>query len=242
MGRGGDPAALRLEPEQAAERTRDPDRAAAVAAHAGGHHAGGHRHRRTSAGAARRARAVPGVAGDAAVVGLGVGPGAELGHRGLADHDRAGRPESADHLAVGRHRGAVAAAAEGGHRAGDVELLLDGDRDAVQRAERATAALRRVACRRLGERLPLEHHREGIESGVVLTDPRQRGLDLGPRAGLPRRDPAGGLRDARRLARDVQHRVTRCRADRGRRAARRRVVPGRRPPRGRSPPGCRWRG
>ena len=59
MRRGGDPAALRLEPEQPAAGARDPDRAAAVAAQPDRHHAGGHRDRRTAAGAARGAARGP---------------------------------------------------------------------------------------------------------------------------------------------------------------------------------------
>ena len=39
MRRGGDPAALRLQPEQPAAGAGDPDRAAAVAAQADRHHA-----------------------------------------------------------------------------------------------------------------------------------------------------------------------------------------------------------
>ena len=109
---------------------------------------GGDGGRRTAAGAAGRARRVPGVAGDPAGDRLGVGERAELRHRRLADDHGARLAQPADHLGVGGGRRGVGLPAEGGDGAGDVELLLDRDRYAVQRVP----ALRRRRAARRGRR------------------------------------------------------------------------------------------
>ena len=70
-------------------------------------------------------------------VGLGVGEGAELRHRRLADDDRARGAQPADHLGVGGGGVELASPPNVVTRAGDVDLLLDRDRYAVQRAGRA---------------------------------------------------------------------------------------------------------
>ena len=82
---------VRLEAEEPAARGGDPDRAGAVGGDRGGHEPGGDRGRRAAAGAARRAVGVPRVAGHAPRDRLGERPQPELGHRRLADDDRAGR-------------------------------------------------------------------------------------------------------------------------------------------------------
>jgi hypothetical protein len=110
---------------------------------------------------------------------LGVREGAELRHGRLPDDDRSGFAEAADHLGVRRGRGAVPAAAERGHAAGDVELLLDRHRYAVQRS--AGVALTDSEEPRLLASLVREDHGERVELGVVRLDGGQRPGHLGPR-------------------------------------------------------------
>ena len=92
--------ALRLEPEQAGARRRDADRARAVHAERGRHHAGRHRCRGAAAGPARRALDVPRVARHAPGHRLRERPQAQLRHRRLADHHRAGRPQPPHDLRI----------------------------------------------------------------------------------------------------------------------------------------------
>ncbi len=191
MRRGGDPAPLRLEPEQPATGAGDPDRAAAVTPQPDRHHARGHRDRRTPTGAARGARGVPGVAGDAPRHRLGVGEGPELRHRRLPDDHRACRPEPADDLGVRGGRSGVGLAAEGGDATRDVDLLLDGDGYAVQRPGLLAGLV--VTGGRFGPGLVAEDHRERIEPGVEDPDPVQRLVGRSAGARLPGRDGTGGL-------------------------------------------------
>ena len=100
---------------------------------------------------------------------LGVGERAELRHRRLADDDRARGPEPAYDLGVGGDRRGVGLAAERRHAAGDVDLLLDRDRYAVQRAGRArrrpAASSRPSASARASS---ASTTRERVEPGVEL--------------------------------------------------------------------------
>ena len=120
---------------------------------------------------------IEGIAGRAVDGVAGVGAGREFGRVGLADHDGAGGPQP-------RHAGLVGlgdvvgeeGAAVGGAQARRVLRVLDGDRQAVQRAERMpriTAASAARAARRA--RSVVERH-DGIDGRVHGRDPGEAGL------------------------------------------------------------------
>ncbi len=75
----------------------------------------------------------PGVAGGAKRGALGEGVETDLGGVGLADDDRAGGAQAADHLAVLRLCLEGTGAAEGGGVLGEVDVVLDRDGDAQKR-------------------------------------------------------------------------------------------------------------
>ena len=83
------------------------------------HQPGGDRRGAAAAGAAGAALRVPGVAGDTPGRGLGEAGDRQLGQVGLADHDRPGRAQAADHLGV--------AAAGLGECVGAVRGVLPGE-------------------------------------------------------------------------------------------------------------------
>ncbi len=87
---GRDPTARRLDPEEAATRSRNADRPAAVRAVSEREHAGGDRRRRAARRAPGRARGIPRVPARAVQVGFRDGSDPELGRVALADHDEAG--------------------------------------------------------------------------------------------------------------------------------------------------------
>ena len=118
---------------------------------------------------------------------------AELRHPGLADDHRAGFAQPAHQLAVLGGGGGVAAAAEGGDAAGDVDLLLDRDGDAVQRARRPPRSQVPVPLRRLRPRLVGEDDRERVQGRVALGDARQARLDHLDGGDLPVRRTPGQL-------------------------------------------------
>ncbi len=104
----------------------------------------------------------------------------EFGHLGLADHDRARRAQPADDLGVGWSGVRVRPSPAAGDLAGDVDLILDGDRDAEQRRKIALSHPS-IDFVRLLER-PLAIHRgEGVELAVEPIDPAKRHLNKLPR-------------------------------------------------------------
>ena len=135
-----------------------------------------HRGRRPAAGPAWRAFQVPRVTRHAPRDRFGERPQPQLGHLGLADHDRPRRPQPADDLGVGRRRGRVRPRPTAGDLAGDVDLVLDCDRDTRQRQNIAPghASIGFVG---LLERPLGIHGGEGIELGVDPLDPAQRQRD-----------------------------------------------------------------
>src|SRR6266536_3017887 len=158
-----DQPAGRLDAGQPAQRRRDPDRAAAVGGGGQRHHPGGQRRARAAAGAARRPPERPGIAGDAEQAVGGVALGGELRQVGLADHDRARRPQPAGDQAVGagRRRVLEQQRAEGGGHALHVLDVLDQQGSAGQRPQRRPAGGAAVERARLLQR-PLgaeRHHR-----------------------------------------------------------------------------------
>ena len=96
--------------------------------------------------------------------GLGERPQHHLGHRGLADDDCARLAQPPHHLGVVCVGGPVGRAAVRRHLAGDVDVVLDGDRHAEQRQP-----LTRVEAGLRGGRLPTrgvgQHDAVGPQSG-----------------------------------------------------------------------------
>ena len=84
--------------------------------------------------------------------------------------------------------------APGGRRARDLETLLDGHRDAMQRAE-ALALLLQCGIRRFRAlaRLVAVHPDDGIERRIVFFDPRQEVVEQFERAHLLASDQRGKL-------------------------------------------------
>ena len=80
--------------------------------------------------------------------------------------------------------------AVGGDLAGDVDVVLDGDRDAEQRALAAGAAAR---VRLIGFETCAfgEHHAEGVQAGVVACDPLEVEVDELAGGDLSRGDQLG---------------------------------------------------
>ena len=123
----------RLEGRRAAPRGRAPDAPPRVASERQGTTAACDRSRRAAARPARRTRRIVWVADrpeDRAV----------LKHRRLGEHDRTGRAHPHHDRGVGLgHPIATLLVAAGTRQPGDVDPVLDGDRQAVQRTDRTVA-------------------------------------------------------------------------------------------------------
>ena len=112
-------------------------------------HVRGQRHRRAATAAARRARQVIRVAGDAKHVVESVRAQSKLGHIGFANDDAAGRLHALGHQAIfRRHKVAHQRRALHGGNARRVGEILDGLRHAVHPAHRLAARQLRIT--RLG--------------------------------------------------------------------------------------------
>ena len=186
LGSHRDAIALGLDPEQAAERGGDADRAAAVGAQGDADHAGGHGGGRPAARAAGRVVQRPGVARGAEGQGLREREDRQLGHVRLADDDGARFTQRAHDVGVALARAAVRQRAPRRDLAGDVRVVLDRHRHTEQRAPIARAATR-IGLVGLGQGAVGEHHAEGVQLRVRLPDAVERRLDE-----LARRDLAGG--------------------------------------------------
>ncbi len=177
FGRHRDTPTLGLEPEQPAPGRGNTNRTSAVGAERSADEAGGYRRPAAAAGAAWGTLQVPRIARRAEGWCLGERPDAQLGHIGLADHDRAGLAQLAHDLGIrGRGDVAVGVAAERGYLAGDIDVVLDGDRHTEQRAAPSGAAAR-VGLVGFEQRALGEHDAEGIQLPVEALDPPEVKLD-----------------------------------------------------------------
>ena len=100
VGAVGRAPAARLEPDQAAGRGGDADRAAAIVGVARRRNAGRHRRGRAAAGAAGRVAELPWVMGGAVGHRLGGAAGAALRRVGLGEDDQSGALPPRHHFAV----------------------------------------------------------------------------------------------------------------------------------------------
>ncbi len=132
------PAVGRLQPEQAAERGRDADRAVGVRAQRERHEPACDRAARTARRAARHVRSVMRIARGAVVHVLAGEVVGVLAHVERADENGAGRLQARDERRIGRGGRPVAVDLGAGQRrqARHVEQVLDGKRHAGERAER----------------------------------------------------------------------------------------------------------
>ena len=166
----------RAQTGHAAERRRDPERAAEVGALGQCDHAGGQGH---SAAAGRSTGAlgrVPRIAGGAEHLVEGVAAGGELRAVGLADDDRAGTPEPRDHGRVlGGHVVGEQRRPVGGAHAGHRCDVLDADRQPAQQA-RCLASRQRLVHRPSLVVGAVVHRDDRVQHRVELRDPFARGL------------------------------------------------------------------
>ena len=135
-GAGGHAAEGRLEPEDPAERGRDPDRAATIGAEGEGAEPRRHRRPRPAARPAGRARHIPRIARGAkeGVVGDALEP--ELRRVRLAHDDRAGGAEALHRYRVFLgHVVGEQPRTRGGAKAPCEDQILDGDGHPVEGAE-----------------------------------------------------------------------------------------------------------
>ena len=151
LGSGRDAAATGAQPEQAAVRSRDADRAAAVGGPRHRHDAGSNRRSRTTGRPAGRAIRIPGVACRSKQHGFGLCLQRQLRGRGFAEDNQAGREKTVDDLGVlGRSPGSQRAAARRGRHTGVMLAdVLDQKRHA---GERPGQSIRRAFARELGHR------------------------------------------------------------------------------------------
>ena len=172
VGAQRDAPARRLEPDQAAARGRDPDRAAAVVAVGDRHHARGHRRRRAAAGAAGRAVERPRVARGAEAARLGgrQDPLSRAASVLPTITNPASRSRRTRNASWSAHEVAEQVAAHRHRHPGDGPVVLDRDRHAGERARIARAR----SPSRGGQRGLGGDVRERVDRRLQLVDPAQR--------------------------------------------------------------------
>ncbi len=254
-----DAALGRLEADEAAQRRRDPHRAAGIAADRDHGLRIAHRHRRARGRAAGDQLAVKGVSGRP-VMRVDANPGkGELGHVGAADEDRPGGAQPGDDRRVAGRRRAVVErlrASQGGFPR-DIEEVLDRHRQAGQgRGDipRLAQAILRVGGGAGAVGVDPDEAARAFARGVG--DPRQRRLDQSAAGGAPSGQILGEAKDCRLLRSGRRHgilpvpitpilspRSAACAARRGRRPALRvrQAIAPRRPPGSAPPPTRRHR-
>ena len=172
LGRKRDPAACRLQPEDAAVRRRNPDGPAAVRRVGERHHAAGDRRGRTAARAAGRTIPAARVAGRSMGGGLGDQRYPELAAVGPPDDDRPSLLQPLDEDAVVgplRHVGEKGAPKRRARAAARTPEVLQQDRHAAKRALRQALAHLVARCvggdlgHRIQGRIDLRH---GLQAGL----------------------------------------------------------------------------
>ena len=178
-----EPAGGRLERVDAAAVRRQPDAAPGIGADAERREAGGDGRRLAAARAARGPVVVPGVVAAAVERVVGLVEPDQLRDVGLAEHDRAGLAQPTHEGRVGGRRGTGETRDAARRRqAGDVERLLQRDRNAVQRPGVLAPSERPVGVLGLGCRLLEAVDDDGVERRVQPFGPREvRGDHLGAR-------------------------------------------------------------
>ena len=144
--RGGGDAERGAEARHPAERRRGAQAAAIIRAGGERRHAGRQRRRRAAGGAAGGFLKIERVAGGAEHPVDGVAARAELRKVAFSERDRPGGAQErrAGVVGGGGFVILVQERAMGGAQPGDVAVVLDGDRQSVQRAERGPGGQRRL--------------------------------------------------------------------------------------------------
>ena len=184
-----------LDPDHRVGHRRAEDRPGRLGTHGDRRQRRRGRHRRSRAGSARGLAGVVRVehlAAQAAVPRRHAGGGevGELGQVRLAQDDRAGRPQPGDQERVpARKRVPQGERARGGRQSGDIDVVFDQHRDAVQRAAHAVVPAFGVEPARLFQGVRGEHpyRVEAWPVRVQQPDP----LEV-LRHQLPRRDQVAG--------------------------------------------------
>ncbi|MCY1429243.1 hypothetical protein D9M71_451530 [compost metagenome] len=127
------PALGRLEPDDIVEARRHPTRASRVGPQRERHQPARHHRGGTGTGTAADVFRLEGVAHRAIGRTGADQAGGELVEVGLADQDGAGRAQAGDHGRIGFGAVGELRAGGGGGPAGGVDIVLDGERHAVQR-------------------------------------------------------------------------------------------------------------
>ena len=141
------PVALRLEAEQAAPTGRDANRPRPVGTQRDRRQTGSHRRAAAATAAAGRVGKIPRIVCGTVGHRFGERPQHHLRHRGLAQDDRTGFSQPPHHLGVGGGGQVVGAAAVGGELPGDVDVILDRDRNSEHRQSLAGIELLLGRCR-----------------------------------------------------------------------------------------------
>ena len=186
---------LRFEANEPGERRRNAQGTSTVGSERQRRDAGCDGSRRARARSARRLRQIPGVARDPRQRQVPHGLAAELARCGLADHDGAGAPHAFDRRRVGgRSRVRHDARARAERRVLKSDQVLDGDWQAVQRAERIPAHHRGLGGASFGKRGLGAQMREGVQARLRGLRLVERAADEVHRRHLPGRDEAGRAR------------------------------------------------
>jgi len=156
--------------------------------------AGGQRRRGPARGAARGVAARPGIQRAAVQVVLGEPAKREARGVGAAHRDGAGAAQVGHHRAVGRRDQVTPGDhAMGGRSAGKVDIDLDGDRHAVQRAERFAGRHGAIGRPGLRQRRLGEHIDHRVDRGIDGGDPIEAGLHRLAAADQPGADAVGEI-------------------------------------------------
>ena len=168
-----------------------------IAAETQGRHPGSERRRLAATGRPRGSGPVPRVQGRSPELAVGVPANGEIGTVGAADRDRPSSPHPLDDGSVRTWvRARQGFESQSGWRTGEVDVLFDGERDAVERRQLTATCDRPVGCLRGFESLLAENDRDGVDRGVHGLDPPQVGLDDFLTGRLPGSDCTGQFRGA----------------------------------------------
>ena len=190
----GDAAPRDLQRQDAARGGGDADRSTEVGADSERAHAGGQRHRFPTARAAGRRVGVPRVDRRAREAAVGVPAQRDVGHVRATDDDRARLAESLHRRTVlGRDRVLECLQSERRRAARDVDVLLDRDGHAVERATRLPRRDRAVGCIGLRTRRLREHFDDRVHAAVHRVDAVEMGVDDFSARRLARADEARQL-------------------------------------------------
>ena len=183
---GRDQPKARLQPDDVVEHRGHAAGACGIGAQRQRHQSGRYRDRRTRTRSARNQIAAHRIVGNAIGRTHADQAGRELVEIGLADDDRAGRAQPRHRSGVVGRRIGKRRAGGGGRQAGDVDIVLDRDGNAVERKLRGI-----FRAQRLGFRQRLFFIAQADEDGGIVVIANAL---IAARHGLRRRNGAGAMR------------------------------------------------